>query len=334
MSEEIIRLYTNQILQGLNYLHSNNLVHCDVKSENVLVIEEGLVKIGDLGCAKLGGGNNSAEFSGTPVFMSPEVARREDQGFPADVWGVGCVVIEMATGLSPWPEQSNPVSALYKIGFSGERPVFPGWLSEEGQDFLDKCLRVDPIERWSAEELLQHPFLVSDLKSVHCFDGFKNLNLSSLNSNSPCSVLNHGVWDHESSDLDSGSAYRRIQDLIGECSNWEEDDDGEDWITVRSNEIEENRTENDDVFDLLSEEQVQENDDFMSEFNDEDVNTSFVSSISNVVSFSREDFELQDLDFEMICNNYCLIQSQLKQYNTTFKIFNLFSSKFPEKHNT
>ncbi|KAI3796015.1 hypothetical protein L1987_38676 [Smallanthus sonchifolius] len=60
-------------------------------------------KIGDLGCAKLADndGNTSSEFFGTPVFMAPEVARDEEQGFVADVWAVGCAVIEMATGCNP-----------------------------------------------------------------------------------------------------------------------------------------------------------------------------------------------------------------------------------------
>lgn len=97
-------------------------------------------KIADLGCAKLVpefSKNGVPEISGTPAFMAPEVARGEEQGFPADVWAVGCIIIEMATGNNPWKELNDAVSALYKIGFSGEVPENPSWLSESGKDFFE-----------------------------------------------------------------------------------------------------------------------------------------------------------------------------------------------------
>ncbi|KAG2297138.1 hypothetical protein Bca52824_043807 [Brassica carinata] len=156
LPEPEIRSYTRQILKGLLYLHDRGIVHCDLKSENVMIGEE-TAKIADLGCGKMAG-NGSLEFSGTPAFMSPEVARGEEQGFPADVWALGCVVIEMATGSSPWPELNDVVAAIYKIGFTGESPKIPEVLSEKGRDFLRKCLVRDPKQRWDVEELLQHPF--------------------------------------------------------------------------------------------------------------------------------------------------------------------------------
>ncbi|XP_071727225.1 mitogen-activated protein kinase kinase kinase 18-like [Rutidosis leptorrhynchoides] len=160
LQESLIRLYTNQILLGLDHLHGNEIVHCDIKCSNLLVCEDG-IKIGDLGCGKMieKGGILSSQFSGTPVFMAPEVARGEEQGFPADVWAVGCSVIEMATGFNPWPEIKDPVAGLYRIGYSGELPEFPKWLPEDGKDFLDKCLKLDSEERWTIEQLLEHPFV-------------------------------------------------------------------------------------------------------------------------------------------------------------------------------
>ncbi|KAF2314202.1 hypothetical protein GH714_024044 [Hevea brasiliensis] len=145
-----------------------------MESKNVLVSKEG-AKIADFGCAKFVEkvGGAMSEFSGTPAFMAPEVARGEEQGFPADLWALGCTIIEMATGNIPWTEhQNDPVSALYQIGFSSEVPKFPSWLTEKGQDFLSKCLRRDPKERWTAKELLDHPFLDDldlELKEVEEF---------------------------------------------------------------------------------------------------------------------------------------------------------------------
>ncbi|KAI3810056.1 hypothetical protein L1987_19663 [Smallanthus sonchifolius] len=243
LDECLIRSYTRQILLGLDYLHSNNLVHCDIKCSNILVCEDG-VKIGDLGCAKLvdKDGNTSSEFSGTPVFMAPEVARGEEQGFAADVWAVGCAVIEMTTGCNPWPEVKNPVSALYRIGYSGDVPLFPVWLSEEAKDFLKKCLRRNDKERWTAKELLQHPFvnLNSSLKKIENFP-----------KNSPSSILDQGFWEcleeSETSPEPTGfmnvsgdSPVVRIRELVEAApsclTNWVED---EDWITVRVNHIDE-----------------------------------------------------------------------------------------------
>ncbi|PPD67362.1 hypothetical protein GOBAR_DD35765 [Gossypium barbadense] len=117
LGEERVRLYTQQILQGLSYLHINGVAHCDIKSQNILIGKEG-AKIADLGCAKLMGkdgenqGFDTSAISGTPAFMAPEVARGEEQGFEADIWALGCTIIEMSTGNSPWPELNDPVSAL------------------------------------------------------------------------------------------------------------------------------------------------------------------------------------------------------------------------------
>ncbi|CAF2121605.1 BnaA03g11580D [Brassica napus] len=250
LPEPEIRFYTRQILKGLMYLHGRGIVHCDLKSDNVMIGEE-TAKIADLGCAKMAG-NGSLEFSGTPAFMSPEVARGEEQGFPADVWALGCVVIEMATGSSPWPELNDVVAAIYKIGFTGESPEVPEVLSEKGKDFLRKCLVRDPKQRWTAEELLQHPFLEEEDQSQTQFG-------SCLKNYSPSTVLDQGFWNScetsrsrfiqaDSSSLWESSATDRIKKLVGDENPGETTaEDG--WIEVRGNgEIEKsNEDDNEDV---------------------------------------------------------------------------------------
>ncbi|KAG6634643.1 mitogen-activated protein kinase kinase kinase 18 [Carya illinoinensis] len=251
LDEALIRAYTTQILEGLEYLHAFGLVHCDIKSQNILIGKDAS-KIADLGCAKLVGnvaGNGDPAISpicGTPMFMAPEVARGEEQGFPADIWALGCTIIEMATGSTPWPEMNDPVSALYRIGFSDDVPELPRFCSENAKDFLTKCLRRDPRERWTAKELLGHPFLTEI--DPHTMEA------KQFTAVSPSSVLEHGFWDssevlecprnrsHEGTS--SNSPAERIKGLIGgtvpsvSCvPNWSWD---EDWVTVRSNGIEEN----------------------------------------------------------------------------------------------
>lgn len=188
---------------------------------------------------------SSDVFSGTPMFMAPEVARNEEQSFPSDVWSVGCTVIEMATGKGPWAE-SDPVSVLYRIGFSSDAPEIPRRLSDSGRDFLAKCLMRDPRERWTVKELLEHPFL--------------DISEEEFTRNSPSGVLDSGFWDSvdvwESPRNRNGSgvvdpcscsstpATERIQRLIEDCesssANWSSPDgassDVEEWITVRSDD--------------------------------------------------------------------------------------------------
>lgn len=243
LDESTIQFYTNQILKGLNYLHSNGLVHCDIKPQNVLIGKNG-AKIADLGCAKMV--EDGSKFSGTPVFMAPEVARGQEQGFQADVWALGCTIIEMATGSNPWPEIDDHVSALYKIGYSGGLPEIPSRFSGDARDFLSKCLKRDAKDRWTAKELLDHKFLCN-LES----DCAKT---EEWVRDSPTCVLEKGFWDsleapESCQNLTSGgsnlnSPAERFRGLIGGLlPNWA---DEEDWVTVRTN----HREENGEVIDL------------------------------------------------------------------------------------
>ncbi|CAI0436370.1 unnamed protein product [Linum tenue] len=257
MGEGEIGAVARRVLKGLEYLHGKGLAHCDIKPQNVLVDEAaGGAVIGDFGCAKfvVEGGSEVVGFSGTPAFMAPEVARGEEQGLAADVWAVGCTVIEMATGRNPWAElggEDDPVSALYRIGFSGEIPAVPSWLSEEASDFVGKCLVRDPRERWSARELLDHPFL----RESESIRGFKE----EAGERSPSCVLDQGFWDSldgggldSSEDLTVDEVFGsrippgdRIKSLISSASkfsDWSSEEEG--WITVRND----HSVENDGLF--------------------------------------------------------------------------------------
>ncbi|XP_073277396.1 mitogen-activated protein kinase kinase kinase 20-like [Primulina huaijiensis] len=154
--------YTKALLRGLLYIHKFGYVHCDLKLQNILLCPNGGVKIADFGLSKRAGKGSSpgCEFRGTPMYMSPETVTGGEQGAPADVWALGCVVAEMLTGNPVW-RCSNLAEVLMKIGVGEEVPEIPGRLSEEGKDFLGKCFVKDPSKRWTAEMLLDHPF-VSD----------------------------------------------------------------------------------------------------------------------------------------------------------------------------
>ncbi|CAL9763388.1 unnamed protein product [Musa acuminata subsp. burmannicoides] len=233
LDELAIRSYLHDILSGLVYLHSNGVVHCDLKSQNVLICSDGRAKIADFGCArKVDGDEERHQPRGTPMFMAPEVARGEEQSAPADVWSLGCTTIEMATGRPPWPHMADPVSALHLIAFSADVPEFPSWISAEGKDFLSRCLRRDPRERWTAEQLLRHPFVAA------CFACPRPDSGTNYDRVSPRSTLDQAFWESLADEGDeavgepSEDPSERMQCLIGGgAPSWTWNDG---WVTVRS----------------------------------------------------------------------------------------------------
>ncbi|CAK9881490.1 unnamed protein product, partial [Sphagnum jensenii] len=160
LDEHLIRSYTKSLVKAIHYLHCRGIVHCDIKGKNVLVGNAGTVKLADFGSAKrISNGTMENKVNGTPLWMAPEVVLQKEQGFPSDIWSLGCTVVEMATGRAPWAHIADPFVALYRIGCSDEVPQTPASLSPEAQDFLAHCFQRDPRKRWTAAKLLQHPFL-------------------------------------------------------------------------------------------------------------------------------------------------------------------------------
>ncbi|WJX55398.1 hypothetical protein P8452_41174 [Trifolium repens] len=168
LPETVVRRYTRSILEGLKHVHENGFVHCDVKLQNILVFEDGNVKISDFGLAKEKGLKNDGklECRGTPMFISPEAVNDNVYESPADIWALGCAIVEMVTGKPAWNfSGSNIWSLLIRIGIGEELPLIPDELSQEGKDFLQKIFVKDPLKRWTTKMLLKHPF-ISDDKNV------------------------------------------------------------------------------------------------------------------------------------------------------------------------
>ncbi|XP_042502761.1 mitogen-activated protein kinase kinase kinase NPK1-like [Macadamia integrifolia] len=161
--EPVIRTYTEQLLKGLEYLHGNGIIHRDIKGANILVDNKGCIKLSDFGASKkvveLATASGTELIKGTPYWMAPEVILQTGQSFSADIWSVGCTVIEMATGKPPWSEQYEEVAALFHIGTTKSHPPIPEHLSLEAKEFLLKCLHKEPDLRPAASDLLQHPFV-------------------------------------------------------------------------------------------------------------------------------------------------------------------------------
>ncbi|XP_025603653.1 mitogen-activated protein kinase kinase kinase NPK1 isoform X1 [Arachis hypogaea] len=165
--EAVIRTYTKQLLLGLEYLHKNGIMHRDIKGANILVDNKGCIKLADFGASKqvveLATISGAKSMKGTPYWMAPEVILQTGHSFSADIWSVGCTVIEMATGKPPWSQQyQQEVAALFHIGTTKSHPPIPDHLSVAAKDFLLKCLQKEPYLRPSASELLQHPFVTGE----------------------------------------------------------------------------------------------------------------------------------------------------------------------------
>lgn len=161
--ESLIRIYTKQILEGLEYLHAHNVIHRDIKGANVLVDSNGVVKLADFGGAKRIYNTNTADqynsLKGTPYWMAPEVIKQTGHGRFADIWSLGCTIIEMATGHPPWSHYKNQFTALYYIGNATAPPPYPHKLSQTGKDFLSLIFKRNPKKRANVCKLLSHPFI-------------------------------------------------------------------------------------------------------------------------------------------------------------------------------
>ncbi|KAL9451831.1 hypothetical protein AB3S75_013412 [Citrus x aurantiifolia] len=152
--------YTRQILNGLIYLHDQNVVHRDIKCANILVDASGSVKLADFGLAKLATTMNDVKScKGTPFWMAPEVVNLKNNGYglTADIWSLGCTVLEMITHRPPYSHLEG-MQALFRIG-RGELPPVPNSLSRDAWDFILKCLYVNPNDRPTAAQLMEHPFV-------------------------------------------------------------------------------------------------------------------------------------------------------------------------------
>jgi len=100
-------------------------------------------------------------YNYTPLWTAPEVLVG-DYNSKVDIWSLGCVVLECATGRKPWSNLDNEWAIMFHIGVTTKHPPLPepGQLSELGIDFIRRCLTIDPIKRPSAAELMEHPWIV------------------------------------------------------------------------------------------------------------------------------------------------------------------------------
>ncbi|XP_003567028.1 mitogen-activated protein kinase kinase kinase 18 [Brachypodium distachyon] len=225
LEEHAIRAYAADVLRGLAYIHGESLVHGDVKARNVVIGVDGRAKIADFGCARAL--DSTRPIGGTPAFMAPEVARGEEQGPAADVWALGCTIIEMATGRAPWSDMDDVLAAVHRIGYTDAVPEVPMWMSAEAKNFLAMCFARNARDRCTAEQLLEHPFVAVQAGEAKAARWV-----------SPKSTLDAAFWESETDgeeeedEISSQSSSERIKSLSCPVSALPDWDSDEGWIDV------------------------------------------------------------------------------------------------------
>lgn len=186
---------TRQILSGLSYLHRRKIVHRDIKPSNLLINSRHQVKIADFGVSRIleqtmDPCNSSV---GTIAYMSPERINTDlnegrYDGCAGDIWSVGVSILEFYLGRFPFNvgRQGDWASLMCAICMN-HPPQPPATASNEFRDFIRCCLQIDPAKRWTADRLLQHPFVTPNRNNMinrHTAGGGYRISISISNSNS------------------------------------------------------------------------------------------------------------------------------------------------------
>lgn len=150
-----------QMLNGLSYLRSNHQVHRDLKPANVLLSGTGAVKISDFGISSqlANTAGMCSTFIGTTCYMAPERLSGEDYSYPSDVWSLGLILLELATGAYPYPEAESYWKLLKQVTDlpAPQLPEGDGFSDAFGE-FIALCLEKSAQRRPPPKELLQHPW--------------------------------------------------------------------------------------------------------------------------------------------------------------------------------
>ncbi|KAJ1394253.1 Serine/threonine-protein kinase, active site [Sesbania bispinosa] len=170
-SETQLAGVARQVLSGLRYLHSHKIIHRDIKPSNLLVNGKMEVKIGDFGVSKVMcrtvDGCNS--YVGTCAYMSPERFNPDSNGgnyngYAGDIWSLGLTLFELYVGHFPFlrvGQRADWATLMCAICFGDPPTLPPEAASAEFRSFIGCCLNKDSNQRWTASQLLTHPFLTT-----------------------------------------------------------------------------------------------------------------------------------------------------------------------------
>jgi len=159
LGENQIAHIIQQVLNGLQYLHSIKKIHRDIKSANILLSMNGDVKLADFGLCVEGFEEGNSGMAGSKYWMAPEMSKRQLYNCKVDIWSLGALLVECMEGSPPY-SQFKPLKALFLSATQGAPPLKrPGKWSDSLKDFLSLCFTKDPSKRPNSNELLEHDFI-------------------------------------------------------------------------------------------------------------------------------------------------------------------------------
>ncbi|NXR28757.1 DAPK3 kinase, partial [Cinclus mexicanus] len=170
LSEEEATRFIKQILDGVNYLHSKNIAHFDLKPENIMLLDKNIpiphIKLIDFGLAhKIEDGVEFKNIFGTPEFVAPEIVNYEPLGLAADMWSIGVITYILLSGASPFlgETKQETLANITAVNYDFDEEFFSN-TSDLAKDFIQKLLVKDTRKRLTIQEALSHPWITVRLK--------------------------------------------------------------------------------------------------------------------------------------------------------------------------
>ena len=161
-----------QTLEGLKYLHKNNIIHRDLKSANIFLTKNGFIKIGDLNVSTIAKKGVASTQTGTPYYASPEIWNDKPYNSKCDIWSLGCIIYEMANLHVPF--RGTSLQQLYSKIMKGIYPQISIKYSNDLKNIIRIILNVDAQKRPSAEELLKNEIILKKIKEFGIYKNNEN----------------------------------------------------------------------------------------------------------------------------------------------------------------
>ena len=180
LCEKTAKILFRQIIQGIKYIHSRGIVHRDIKLENILLDLNNIIKICDFGVGKLIKPNTILKDQcGTPVYMAPEIIKGEGyHGFPVDIWSAGVALYIMLSGSLPFNKDKDH-DLEFSILNNNIKEISD--ISEDANNLLKNILEKDPNKRFTANQILEHPWMNTNLNDEDNNDYDYNNEIKNVN---------------------------------------------------------------------------------------------------------------------------------------------------------
>jgi fused len=158
LPEDVVRKIAKDLVQALHYLHSNRVIHRDMKPQNILICPNGVVKLCDFGFARVMSQQTVVltSIKGTPLYMAPEVVKEKPYDHTADLWSMGVILYELYVGQPPF--YTNSIYSLINL-IVKDTVKYPDSMSSDFRNFLQGLLTKEPKKRLDWPDLLHHPFV-------------------------------------------------------------------------------------------------------------------------------------------------------------------------------